>query len=430
MWWAGSSAPGRFLAPVLPLLAIAGAWLWSSTPHRSTRAVGVAALVTSLLTTSVLAGVQRGVLAFNVHDGYGRAAEWINPVVDVALGLPSFFRHPPDAALMRASIWIGFLIAAVLLLRVFERNGAAPGKLALVTPLSLAVAIMGAMATVWRVDAISAANPEKSQMNLLGDYNTMRRPQGVIAGNATLVTGDAALSRITVATPERRGSVAAGTLLLAPAVVPGGVYELRLAGDAMPSGDAKLIIGRLARPSRVWNLSSDFRDGAATLELAANVGSLVITGDSHASTPTLTLQPVRIWERDSRLTRQIARRVEKYGTGVVFFFDLSAFFLEEGGFWIRGGRSAEIAVAAVERDTPTKLFVRNAAVANTVAIEIDGVTQTMELQPREERTVDVVIANHRPGALVRIESPSGFRPSDVEPGSRDTRFLGVWIEFR
>jgi hypothetical protein len=58
------------------------------------------------------------------------------------------------------------------------------------------------------------------------------------------------------------------------------------------------------------------------------------------------------------------------------------------------------------------------------------VVQELELQPREERTLAIPIADHRSGALVRIQTDSGFRPSDVESGSRDTRFLGVWIEFR
>jgi hypothetical protein len=208
------------------------------------------------------------------------------------------------------------------------------------------------------------------------------------------------------------------------------VYELRFTGEVPPSGNARLVIGRLARPSRAWSFASDFRDGAATFDLAASVGSLVITGDDSASPGTLRLHPVRIWERESRLTREIARRVERYGTALVFFFDLSAFFFEEAGFWIRGGRQAEFAVAAADRDTPIKMFVRNAAAANTVGVEIDGVEQTFEMQPREERTLDVPVANDRPGALIRIDSQSGFRPSDVESGSRDTRFLGVWIEFR
>ncbi len=76
------------------------------------------------------------------------------------------------------------------------------------------------------------------------------------------------------------------------------------------------------------------------------------------------------------------------------------------------------------------MFVRNAADANRVRLDIDGAAQTLDLHPREERTLAIPIAGHRPGALVRIHSEGGFRPSDVEAGSRDTRFLGVWIEFR
>jgi hypothetical protein len=365
-----------------------------------------------------------------VHDGYGRAAEWINPVVDVTLGLPSFFRQTAGDAVVRAAIWLSFLLGAAFLLRALERWGRAHRALAVSTPFAFAVAIMCAMTAVWRLDGVAAANPEKSQMSLLAKYSTAWRPVGVTLDTGALGSADDALAKVNIATPERRGSLPAGTLLMAPAVVPGGVYELRLTSNAPSSGTAKLIIGRLARPSRTWDLSSDFRDGAATLELAASVGSLVIAGDSRAAAGGLTLHPSRIWEHESRLTTQIARRVERYGTALGFFFDLSAFFFEDPGFWIRGGRSAEFAVAPGNRNLPFQMFVRNGAVANPVRVHIDGVVQELELQPREERTLAIPIADHRSGALVRIQTDSGFRPSDVDSGSRDTRFLGVWIEFR
>ncbi len=282
MWWAGSSAPGRFLAPILPLLAIPGAWLWSSTPHPSTRALGLAALTLSLFTTAILAGAQRGVLAFNIHDGYGRAAEWINPLVDVALGLPSFFRKTSGEAVLRAAVWIAFLLGAWLILRRLEKRISTRGAYALAAPAAIAIAIMCAMTVVWRLDDVAAVNPEKSQLSLLAQYDTTWRPQGVIVQTATPTTADAVLSKINIATPERRGPSPPGTLLLAPAIVPGGVYELRRASASPASGSAKLVIGRLARPSKVWNLASDFREGGATLELAATVGSLVIAGDPRA----------------------------------------------------------------------------------------------------------------------------------------------------
>ena len=63
-------------------------------------------------------------------------------------------------------------------------------------------------------------------------------------------------------------------------------------------------------------------------------------------------------------------------------------------------------------------------------VEIDGDVRRFNLHPSEEVTLAVPIVDPRPGALIRIESTSGFVPSDVEPGSTDERFLGVWVEFR
>jgi hypothetical protein len=77
-----------------------------------------------------------------------------------------------------------------------------------------------------------------------------------------------------------------------------------------------------------------------------------------------------------------------------------------------------------------QLFVRNAPVTNRVSLEIDGRAQTLELQPREERMVPLPVSSDRGAALVNIYSDSGFRPSQVEPGSTDNRYLGVWIELR
>jgi len=97
---------------------------------------------------------------------------------------------------------------------------------------------------------------------------------------------------------------------------------------------------------------------------------------------------------------------------------------------VRGGRGAQVAVAPADTGRPLQMFLRNAAVANQVRVEIDGIEQVLDLQPREERLWPLPIADHRPGALIRIHAQTGFNPSEVDPGSKDTRFLGVWVEFR
>ena len=84
----------------------------------------------------------------------------------------------------------------------------------------------------------------------------------------------------------------------------------------------------------------------------------------------------------------------------------------------------------VQPGSPLQLFVRNAPVTNRVSLEIDGHAQTLELRPREERMVPVPISSARGAALINIYSDAGFRPSEVEPGSTDHRYLGAWIELR
>ena len=429
MWWAGSSAPARFLAPILPLLAIPAASLWASTSRFSTRAFGVALLVTSLLMTAIMAGAVGGLLAYNVRDGYSRAAEWANPLVDIALGMPSFFWQTPGAAVLRAAIWMGFVALAAVALHAFEKRGATKAALTLAAPVSLAVAVMCALSAVWTIDGVAAANPETSQQNLLAFYNSRSRPHGIILQSLRLANAEGVLHAISVVTPTRRTLATPGTLLLAPGIVPGGTYALRATAAAPTSGNARLVIGRLARPSRTWDLATDFRDGAATLDLPVTVGSLVVAGDRGAATGSLTLHPTEIWERESRLTTDIARRVERYGPVLVFFFDPSI-FPEDTGFWIRGGRQTHIAVASVDPGGRFQMFLRNAAAPNQIRIEIDGAVQILDLAPREERRMPIPVAVNRPGALIRIHPQSGFRPSDVEPGSTDTRFLGAWLEFR
>jgi hypothetical protein len=429
MWWAGSSAPARFFAPVLPVLAIPAAWLWHVAQRRSTRAIGVAGLLISLMTTVLLAVPDGGVLAYNVRDGYARAATWINPLVDMSRGLPSFFRQAAGGAVLRAAVWIGFAAAAAACLRLIDTRVRSLTAFAVVTPAVFAMAVMGALTVVWRLEAVAATNPQASQLHLLGAYDTRIRPIGITLSPALIESASTLLRTITITSPESLGAPRPGTLLLVPAVVPGGEYELRKGGGAPSAGTARLVIGRLARENRTWSLASDFHDGGARLDLPVTVGSLIIAGEPDSRPGTLTLHPTHVFEGRSRITRDIARRVERLGGAIVFFFDLNT-YPESAGFWVRGGRAAQVAVPRPQDGTPLNMLIRNAASANTVTFDIDDVSRSFSLLPGEERTVPIPFGDGRPGALIKIQTLSGFRPSEVEPGSADTRFLGAWIEFR
>ena len=51
------------------------------------------------------------------------------------------------------------------------------------------------------------------------------------------------------------------------------------------------------------------------------------------------------------------------------------------------------------------------------------------LKAGEERRIEIPVIPASGAALVRIRSEAGFRPSDVDGRSKDTRFLGVFAHF-
>lgn len=432
MWWAGSVSPARLVVPLLPLLALPGAWLWRHTRHAATRAIATALLLLSMGITLSLVVVEDGRLAYNFRDGYSLAAERLSPLVDLPKGLPSFFRQTSAGATLRGTIWVAVMCGAVLALRAVERRTPpnARAALALATPASMAVAMMIAVTIVWKMDRVQAATADTSQLDLLKRYNPRLRPLGVRFNPFTFESSERTLSAIAISTPTRRPAPPAGTLLIAPGVIPAGEYELRPRNPSSMDGSVRLVIGRLAKPIRTWNLATDLRSGGLTFDLPVNVGSLIVEGDGEAArSGGLVLIPKRLVPAGAKLSHAYARRVERYSRAHAYFFDDGA-FPEQPGFWIRGGAESSIAVAPIERGAPLQLFLRNAPVKNSVTIDIDGEPQVLELQPREERVVPLPIAGDRKAAMLRFRTSTGFRPSSVEPGSIDNRFLGVWVELK
>jgi hypothetical protein len=73
------------------------------------------------------------------------------------------------------------------------------------------------------------------------------------------------------------------------------------------------------------------------------------------------------------------------------------------------------------------LLVRNGPIENVLTLASAAWRDSLRLAAGEERRVEVPVGRDSGAALVSFTSASGFRPGDVNPGSRDTRFLGAWV---
>jgi hypothetical protein len=306
--------------------------------------------------------------------------------------------------------------------------------LAAVTPPALAVAVMLSTTAVWKLQNVAGPTPDTSGLSLLEHADARLRPTGVDLSHAQIDSWDALVARISISTPQRRPAPPPGTLLLVPGRVPAGTYALVLgkpANTAGAAGTATLVIGRNAKPVASWNLATDARDEAVRFHLPVDVGSIVIKGDEEAirSAGSMSLRAIELVPGPQRLTGDYARRVEPYGPALAYFFGDDA-YVEQPGFWVRGGAEARFAAMALQPGAGLQLFVRNAPVNNRVYLSIDGQTQVLDLKPRQERFVAIPPVSDRRASLIKVHSEAGFRPSQVDPGSTDTRYLGVWIELR
>jgi hypothetical protein len=285
---------------------------------------------------------------------------------------------------------------------------------------------MVALTLCWRIEQVSPLRPLASQAALALD--TQETPfQGRIGLAFEPVAWP--VLRIAPQSPaavfaqlrlaDRRGAADGRNqpALVTPAL-PAGRYGLevrRVPGE--PPGPIQIIVGRSGEPLRT--LESPF-----LLELAAPVDSLTVRSGRDPLRPG-DVAIVSVSPGTSPLGRgERALRASAYGDAAVYFVD-DRVFPEASGFWVRPGGGATVLVAS---PGPFSLLLRNAPVANRVTVDAPGQSEGFDLNPGEERAVE--LTDRATAIRLRIRAERGVRPADLEPGNRDLRSLGVWVEVR
>jgi 2-polyprenyl-6-methoxyphenol hydroxylase-like FAD-dependent oxidoreductase len=201
--------------------------------------------------------------------------------------------------------------------------------------------------------------------------------------------------------------------------LPAGRYAVTVAGGGLTGATLAATIGRSRTPVQRTVLGGP-SGHVAVLNLPAGAAVLTLALDpvSARAAQTIDIAPLAV-DRSS----QPPAVASLSSPGVdVFFFDQHV-FVEDDGFWVRGGQATDVALAAEGTDRVV-LTLANGAAANDVTVN----DERLHLAPGETR--DVVLHAAGPAALpVHIQSPAGFRPSDVSL-SQDRRYLGVRVRAR
>ncbi|MGE5834341.1 MAG: hypothetical protein ACM4AI_07680 [Acidobacteriota bacterium] len=427
MWWAGVPAtPARFAAAMLPMFAVPLAIAWERTGALG-RSMLAMLLFVSLAITAVLLGVDRGALAWNVRGTAALWLDWLGPVVDLPRGWPSFFwRLSPG----NVATEIPFFVHLVGWFAAFAAIGAAvwmsrrffrvPDSAPIAAAFGVAVGLMAAIQTGWWVDGVSGPNPLRSQLAILDasreGHSVMRIAPFALARVADL--GGAMRIRPRESAPP--GSPVWATFSSLPA----GTYELRVVANRPRQGELSMKIGLAPRPWRTLTVLPLSRQ-AFVASLPASVAALTIEPDSALKEAGGSVELVPLAIRRGATANALT--VVRYGTTDVFFLDDAA-FVEEGGFWVQGGRTAEIVLSAGAGRASIPLALGNGASPNHVRLDADGAVQTLALQPDERREVTLPVTTADGVVRLRVSSEAGFRPSEAPIG--DQRYLGVRVEIK
>ena len=117
-------------------------------------------------------------------------------------------------------------------------------------------------------------------------------------------------------------------------------------------------------------------------------------------------------------------------TVLLYYLDRNAFRPEPPGVWIVAERRADIVVRSGSRMAEATLRLVS-PVANSVEVSLGGATEHVELDAGVPREVSLrpegVYARRSWAYLLSVRSATGFVPRLVEPGSRDSRYLGVAV---
>ncbi|HMC76161.1 MAG TPA: hypothetical protein VKH34_03480 [Vicinamibacterales bacterium] len=443
MWWAGTSGPARFLVPLVLPLAIPAACAWTAARSRGIRAVMLAALVVTGWLSAVYAGGGDGRLGYHTRNEGGMTAapylEWANPVVDLPSAFPAFVPLPVGTGLQARQAaarsgfaatlpWLFCLGGAVLMITWLGRHTGASTLVPAAT-LIFAAAITIAISIVWRMHATDPLTLPAAQMHAL--RRIASGPAAVFDLARLRRIDGAEIQSMQIDAPIRRGARGGPRLLNLPlaafAFVPAGTYTVSVKRHG--AGDGLLIVGVGADQFAIVTQPVAAFDAGVTIRLPAGARALTIRADESARDELdgVALRPVAV--DTAPITRDVARRAVHYDGAIAFFLDDRA-FAEPAGFWVGGRRETRVVLLSDAPRATASLVLRNAPVDNTVTLDAGGRQEAMVLTAGEERRVEVPLDATGRSAIVRIGSAAGFRPSERDQNSRDSRLLGVYVTVR
>jgi hypothetical protein len=167
-----------------------------------------------------------------------------------------------------------------------------------------------------------------------------------------------------------------------------------------------------------------------TLQLPADAAFVGLRGpvELERAITGIQISPVFIVNASERPSIPEVLSSAQYGAARVMFHSVEL-VPEPVGFWTIGKRDGRITIAVARGQQMPHLRVHSGSAPNRATFSSGNWSQRLEMVPGQ--AYDVALPSDEDGiSTIDISTESGFTPSQVDPASKDTRFLGIWVEVR
>jgi hypothetical protein len=214
--------------------------------------------------------------------------------------------------------------------------------------------------------------------------------------------------------------------------LPAGTYNLDVTwADRTPASPTPLSwqIGRIGPPLSTWTLDMQANQSWQTsVDLPVDASFVGFRGSNEVerAVKSIVVTPQKLVDEGARPHLPVVLAAARYGDVSVFFHD-EQLYPETAGFWTMGKRTMSVTLTAAPDRKPIVLRVHCGSKANHVTLSMRGWSQALDLVPRVSQTIELP-ASPTGVVSLTIATDDGFSPSESDPGSRDRRFLGIWVE--
>ncbi len=427
-WWGGASAPARYLAALMPMAALPMALWWREWSSDAWRAFALLLLGLSVVMVIPKLIVDGGLLAYNDRAGYDLFLDWASRAVDLPLAFPSVHRQGLLAAWLAAAVWMAAGAGMAAVAWLLTRRQAGRGVTWTASAAVAAAALMTASTVVWAGHGAPGARPGPSQWTFLRSWSPSAAQVAFQLQPGRRLSPDDLARRLEVTNLARTSPDRADVTVLRASMLPAGDYDLVALGEGRLHGEVVVRVGRTDQAVERWRL--DGRQAGftgLTLKLPVPVHSVTIRADDEARA---TAGELRLRVRSLAvppIAPGYALRAIRYGQTSAFFMDDSS-YMEAGGFWTRGEEATTLVLDTDASNAYAELvlLVRSGAVPTTIDVTTGTWHRRVGFAANQLQAVSLP-AHDGTARLVTIRTGPWFRPSELDPQSRDTRRLGVFV---